>query len=388
MPSTYQVPMLLEEQGLVELLRDTLRLDLAPTIPQPLYERGQHTWRRWKELTIGLERYFEPVNIVLVGKYTELHDSYLSVVKSLEHAAMRCHRRLELTWVDAVHLERPTPSSTPSPSSSAIINRSSSSASQRGHASSNATSPHPSQTTMNHSRYHKAWHSVINAQGILIPGGFGVRGTDGMLAAAQWARENGKPYLGICLGMQIAVIEYARNVCGLASATSAEFDKTAKEPVVVSMPEIDKINMGATMRLGMRSTLFQEGSEWSRLRRLYGSKTEIRERHRHRYEVNPEHISQLQDAGMHFVGKDEKGERMEIVELKDHDWFVGVQFHPEYLSRVLQPSKPYLGFVAASASVLEPVTREQEMEIQGRSIPGGLNGSLANGMGKFGLGEF
>ncbi|KAL9062895.1 MAG: hypothetical protein Q9157_008554, partial [Trypethelium eluteriae] len=245
-----------------------------------------------------------------------------------------------------------------------------------------------SQTITNHSRYHKAWHAVINAQGILIPGGFGVRGTAGMLAAAQWARENNKPYLGICLGMQIAVIEYARHVCGLEAATSAEFDDLARDPVVVYMPEIDKVTMGGTMRLGLRKSRFQEGSEWSRLRRLYGGREEVWERHRHRYEVNPEYIERLQEAGMHFVGKDEKGERMEIVELKDHDWFVGVQFHPEYLSRVLQPSKPYLGFVAASAGVLEPVTRELELEAQGKDKTSGMNGGLVNGMGKLGLGEF
>ncbi|KAL9087612.1 MAG: hypothetical protein Q9165_006536 [Trypethelium subeluteriae] len=408
MPSTYQVPMLLEQQGLTELLRDILHLDAAPltpttltSIPISLYERGQQTWKRWKELSIGLERHFEPVNIVLVGKYTELHDSYLSVVKSLEHAAMRCHRKLELTWVDASHLERPTPSSTPTPScapssttttttttSATIPNRSTSSASQRPHALSNGASPNPSQTITNHSRYHAAWHAVINAQGILIPGGFGVRGTAGMLAAAQWARENHKPYLGICLGMQIAVIEYARHVCGLEGATSAEFDDLATDPVVMYMPEIDKATMGGTMRLGLRPTRFQEGSEWSRLRRLYGGGEEVWERHRHRYEVNPEYIGRLQEAGMHFVGKDEKGERMEIVELKDHDWFVGVQFHPEYLSRVLQPSKPYLGFVAASAGVLGPVTRELELEVQGKNKTSGMNGDLVNGLGKLGLGDF
>ena len=217
-----------------------------------------------------------------------------------------------------------------------------------------------------------------------------MRGTEGMIAAAKWARENGKPYLGICLGMQMAVIEYARNVCGMEGATSAEFDGHAQEPVVVFMPEIDKVNMGGTMRLGWRPTQFQTGSEWSRLRRLYGSKTEIGERHRHRYEVNPEYISRLQDAGMHFVGKDEKGERMEILELKGHKWFVGVQFHPEYLSRVLQPSKPYLGFVAASAGdeVLERVTRELEMAAQGESMPRVVNGGLVNGVTKLRLGDF
>jgi len=124
------------------------------------------------------------------------------------------------------------------------------------------------------------------------------------------------------------------------------------------MPEIDKTNLGGTMRLGLRPTLFQEGSEWSRLRQLYGEKKEILERHRHRYEVNPEYIDGLADGGLEFVGKDDKGVRMEILELKDHPWYVGVQFHPDYLSRVLMPSKPYLGSVAAAAGCLDKDTND------------------------------
>ena len=168
-----------------------------------------------------------------------------------------------------------------------------------------------------------------------------------MVAAAKWARTKGKPYLGICLGMQIAVIEFARSVCGLEGANSEEIHPEADHPVVVFMPEGSKTHLGGTMRLGIRPTVFQTGSEWSKLWRLYGRSPQILERHRHRYEVNPKYIDQLTEAGMNFVGKDDTGERMEVVELKDHPWFVGVQFHPEYLSRVLAPSKPYLGFVAA-----------------------------------------
>jgi len=137
------------------------------------------------------------------------------------------------------------------------------------------------------------------------------------------------------------------------------------------------------MRLGLRPTEFQPGSEWSRLRQLYGEKTEIHERHRHRYEVNPEYISKLSEAGLEFVGKDDKGVRMEILELKDHPWYVGVQFHPEYLSRVLDPSKPYLGFVAAAAGCLEKVT-EDMMKGSG-VLTNGVNGhsevdGVTNGM--------
>jgi len=139
-----------------------------------------------------------------------------------------------------------------------------------------------------------------------------------MIQAAKWARLNKKPYLGICLGMQVQVLEFARHVCDLPGATSEEFDAHAADRVIMFMPEIDKINLGGTMRLGLRPTLFQPGTEWSRLRALYGEATEVRERHRHRYEVNPAYIDRLEKAGLSFIGKDDKGERMEIVEIMDH----------------------------------------------------------------------
>lgn len=194
-----------------------------------------------------------------------------------------------------------------------------------------------------------------------------------MVQAAKWARENKIPYLGICLGMQIAVIEFARNVCDIPNASSVELNEKCLDPVVIFMPEIDKVNLGGTMRLGLRPTLFQEGSEWSRLRQMYGENKEIQERHRHRYEVNPDYVDRLAVKGLEFVGKDDKGIRMEILELKDHPWYVAVQFHPEYMSRVLQPSKPYLGFVAAASGCLEKITADCMREgVNG--IADGING--------------
>lgn len=207
-----------------------------------------------------------------------------------------------------------------------------------------------------------------------------------MVAAANWARTKQKPYLGICLGMQIAVIEYARNVCGFKEASSVELNAQTPDPVVIFMPEIDKATMGGNMRLGLRPTIFQDDSEWSRLRHLYNDEASVHERHRHRYEVNPEYITRLSEAGLTFIGKDDKGERMEIVELKDHPFFVGVQFHPEYLSRVLKPSPPYLGFVAASAGLLPEViaaTQAKGKAAAGRVNGDGgvrVNGQLANGL--------
>ncbi len=336
--STYHVPLLLEKQGLIGVLRNILKLD-ALTIPKALLIKGQRTWQEWKTLTVSQERLFESVSIALVGKYTNLHDSYLSVIKSLEHAAMACTKKLKLIWVDAAHLETQTLQSSPAD-------------------------------------YHKAWHEVCTANGILVPGGFGHRGTEGMIAAANWARKNKTPYLGICLGMQLAVIEYARNVCNIPHAASIELDERTTDPVVIFMPEIDKTTLGGTMRLGLRPTIFQHGSEWSKLRKLYGasiSDDTINERHRHRYEVNPAYVERLTQAGLDFVGKDDRGERMEIMELRDHPWFVGVQFHPEYLSRVLSPSKPYLGFVSSSAGCLDEVTAR------------GRTAGLTNGVGSGGV---
>lgn len=313
--STYHVPMLLEKQGLIVQLREMFRLDHL-TLAPALVAKGQQIWHDWKTLTSSQSRrmHLDEVTIALVGKYTNLHDSYLSVIKSLEHSAMACNRKLNLVWIDASNLEKAT-------------------------MESSAES------------YHKAWHDLCTADGVLVPGGFGHRGTEGMIAAANWARTKPKPYLGICLGMQLAVIEYARNVCGLKEAGSVELDERAPDPVVIFMPEIDKATMGGNMRLGLRATNFQEKTEWSKLRKLYHGEPSIHERHRHRYEVNPAYIDRL--SGLNFIGKDETGERMEIIELKDHPFFVGVQFHPEYLSRVLKPSPPHLGFVAASAGVLE-----------------------------------
>ncbi|KAI9665444.1 MAG: CTP synthase ura7 [Trizodia sp. TS-e1964] len=315
--STYHVPLLLEQQGLIPVLRDILKLD-ALTIPPALITKGERVWAEWTALTSAQDRLFDTVSIALVGKYTNLHDSYLSVIKSLEHAAMRCGKKLKLVWVDASNLEMKAAMDNPAD-------------------------------------FHKAWHEVCTANGILVPGGFGVRGTDGMIAAAKWARNNRTPFLGICLGMQIAVIEYARNVCNLPGAHSEELSENCTDPVVIFMPEIDKEHLGGTMRLGLRPTLFQPGSEWSKLRKLYGELPEINERHRHRYEVNPGYVNLLTQDNLQFIGKDDSGERMEILELRDHPWYVGVQFHPEYLSRVLVPSKPYLGFVAAAARCFDAV---------------------------------
>ncbi|BCR93046.1 putative CTP synthase [Aspergillus luchuensis] len=316
--TTYHVPMLLEKQKLISTITDMLDLKSIPQTPERK-EQGSRMWNDWCDLARGQDFLHDSVSIALVGKYTSLHDAYISVSKALEHAAMYCHKKVQIIWVDSSHLEDDT------------------------------ASP---------ADYHKAWHAVCTADGVLVPGGFGNRGTEGMMKAITWARTNNKPFLGVCLGMQLAVLEFCRNVANIKDVGSEELHPKAENHAIVYMPEVDKGKLGGTMRLGRHPCVFQENTEWSRLRGLYGpSVSQIEERHRHRYEVNPDMIEQIEKAGLSFIGKDTKGERMEIIEIKDHPWFVGVQFHPEYLSRVLSPSRAFLGFFAAAAGCLDEVSK-------------------------------
>ena len=209
--SLYHVPLLLDSQGLTEQLIDVLRLDQSIISPS-LVMRGGQTWNAWKELTNSRDHFFKKVRIVLVGKYTDHPDAYHSITKSLEHAAMACSRELDLINVHSGDLE--TASETNSPR-----------------------------------EYYKAWHLVHTADGVVVPGGFGVRACEGMIAAIKMCREQKRPFLGICLGLQLAAIEFARHKCDLPEANSTEFDENAAEPLIIEMPEIDKTTMGATMRL-------------------------------------------------------------------------------------------------------------------------------------------
>ena len=380
--SLYHVPLLLESQGLITLVSDVLCLDKLNASPG-LIRKGGQTWSAWKELTISQDHLHESVSIVLVGKYTDHPDSYHSVVKSLEHAAMACSRKLVLINVDAEHLEKASSINSPK-------------------------------------EFHKAWHQVYTTDGILVPGGWGKRGSEGMISAIKTCRQQKTPFLGICLGLQLAAIEFARNECNLPDAFSEEFDDETPDPFIIHMPEVNKQTMGATARLGNRPTIFQPGSEWSKIYKLYkqdqvssppatngtsppaarngeleaaqvnstpkdtsianGTTSHspspsnpppliINERHRHRYEVNPDHIPTLEAAGLNFVGRDDSGKRMEILELRDHPYFVGVQFHPEFTSRVLRPSKPFFGFVAASAGMLDEI-----LEGKGKGLVDGSEG--------------
>lgn len=304
--STYHVPLLLNQQGILESLTTKLNLN-SINVSDQQKSRGAQLWEKWQNLTRSHDGLENDVQIVLVGKYTKQQDSYISVVKSLEHAALACKRRLSLKWIDASDLEAGA------------------------------------------ANYENAYTLLRQADGVLVPGGFGSRGTEGMITAAKWARENKIPYLGVCLGLQIGVIEYARNVMGLQGAHSTELDPKTPHPVVDTMPDLDQDNKGGTMRLGLQQTFMQSNTEWSTIRKLYNMYDTVSERHRHRYEINPQYVDRIESAGLTFVGKDDTGKRMEVFELQDHPYYIGVQYHPEYLTRPLVPSPPFLGLVAAAS---------------------------------------
>ncbi|XP_065056972.1 CTP synthase 1-like [Rhopilema esculentum] len=311
--SVYKVPLLLQKQGLVDYFANKLNIDFNAS-SRSASPTKRNFLAKWKELADRDGSPFEEVTIALVGKYIKLEDAYISVIKALKHASLACKRKLKIKYVDAEYLEEDIRNEDPV-------------------------------------KYHEAWQTLCSCDGILVPGGFGSRGTEGKVRAAEWARKTMKPYLGICLGLQIAVIEFARNVLGWKDANSTELDPNTPHPVVVDMPEHNPGQMGGTMRLGKRKTVFKNIE--SPIKHLYRNKDFIEERHRHRYEVNPSFVAQFEERGMNFVGTDVDGQRMEIIELKDHPYFVAVQFHPEFLSRPLKPSPPYLGFILASIEKLQ-----------------------------------
>ena len=296
-PNIYHVPLMLQEQGLCEILG--------------VDHRATDLLKDWKTMAHHLDTLTEAVHIGMVGKYTNLSDAYLSVIKSLQHAAMAVDRKLVIDWIEASHLE-----------------------SDWG----------------NEEEKKSAWDLLKKADGVLVPGGFGDRGVDGKIAAAHYARTTQTPYLGICLGLQVATIEFCRNVLNLEGANSTEFDENAPTAAVVFMPEISKTHLGGTMRLGTRPTLWQVDE--CKIRTLYGEGEAVDERHRHRYEVNPDLIERIEAEGLVFVGKDETGQRCEIFELTNHPYYVGVQYHPEFKSRPGRPSPPFLGLLKASTGQL------------------------------------
>lgn len=308
-PSTYHVPLLLEKENFLLILSKKLNLN---NISNDKLIKGKELFVNWKKFTSMIDESFQVVNISIVGKYVELKDSYLSVIKALEHSSLRFKRKLNIIWIDASDLENDS-----------------------------------------HKNYNESWTLLKSSDGILIPGGFGYRGISGMIKAAEYARKSNIPYLGICLGMQVAVIEFCRNVLGYKNTNSMEFDSKISEDdaCLVFMPEIDKESFGGTMRLGSKLTIFEKNIEWSIIKRFYKDCDEIYERHRHRYEVNKLFVNEMESNDFIFIGKDSKKQRMEIFELKNHRYFCGTQFHPEFTSKVLNPSKFFLSFFSRASGI-------------------------------------
>jgi CTP synthase len=278
----YHVPLMVEDEGLDEYVMDELGLaeDALPA------ERRTNEWR-----DIVTREATEEIDIALVGKYA-LEDAYISIHESLKHAGFETNTDVNVLWVDADEMDD-------------------------AHAD-----------------------RLEQADGIIVPGGFGARGIDGKLEAVRYARENGVPFLGLCLGFQMAVVEYARNVCGFEGAHSAEMDEDTPHPVIDILPEQYEVeDMGGTMRLGAHETDIEPGT----LAHEVYDDTACTERHRHRYEVNPDYIDDLETAGMVFSGR--ASNRMEILELPAHPFFFGTQFHPEFRSRPGRASPPFLAFV-------------------------------------------
>ena len=293
----YQIPISLYEQSVLNKVANHLGFDVPDSLPM---------LDDWKHMADKVDRLEEQVHIAMVGKYTGLSDSYLSVIKALQHSAYAVDRKLVIDWIESTDLD-------------------------------------PHDVTEKHD---EAWGLLKAADGILVPGGFGNRGVEGKIAAANYARINNVPYLGVCLGLQIATIEFCRNVLGLENANSTEFDENTPNPAVVFMPEISKTHMGGTMRLGTKPTPFLVDD--CKMRRLYGGAGHVDERHRHRYEVNPDLIERIEAEGLVYVGKDETGQRCEIMELENHPYYVGTQYHPEFKSRPNRPSPPFLGLLKAA----------------------------------------
>ena len=283
----YEVPLLLEHEGLCRVVCRKLHLDCG--------EPDMTEWRALVDKIHGVHRH---VRIALVGKYVGLHDAYLSVVESLFHAGTACDANVEIQWVDSETL-----------------------------TSDNIA------------------HKLCGCSGILVPGGFGDRGIEGMIQAAQYARENNVPYFGICLGMQIMVMEFARGVLGYADANSSEFTPNGKHNVIALMADQQgNIPKGGTMRLGKYPCTVAPGTKMAE---CYGQ-TEIWERHRHRYEFNNDFRQEMQDAGLVISGTSPDGRLVETVELPGRAFHLGAQFHPEFKSRPNRAHPLFKGFIAAA----------------------------------------
>lgn len=290
----YEVPLLLEKAGVADFILKNFKVK----------PRKKPNWSAWKKLVKQSKRDKPKVSVALVGKYIELQDAYMSVREALDHAALSLGVEVEIRWIHSAELEK--------------------------------------------KRVNKGlWEEVKSANGILVPGGFGDRGIEGKIMAAKYARENNVPYLGLCLGMQLMVVEFGRHVFSDENVNSTEFDRAASHPVIdLMIDQRDITDKGGTMRLGLYPCELQPGSIASK---AYKEKL-VNERHRHRFEFNNAYRESLGQAGMRFSGISPDGKLVEIAELDGHPFMVGTQFHPEFLSR---PTRPHPLFVAYMRAICE-----------------------------------
>lgn len=287
LPNLYEAPIMLEQSNFSKVVCDELNLKT----PEP-------DLKEWQEMVEKIKMRPFAINIGLVGKYVSLHDAYLSVVEALNHAGYYHNSHVEIHWIDS--------------------------------------------EMINEANYQE---KLKDLDGIIIPGGFGDRGIEGMILACKYARENNLPYFGICLGMQITVIEYARNVLGLNEADSREFNENAKDKVIDYMPgQNDDIDKGGTLRLGAYPCILKENSM---IKKYYGINN-ISERHRHRYEFNNDYRDLFEKNGLVLSGISPDGRLVETVELSDKPFFIGVQFHPEFKSRPNRAHPLFVGFIEAT----------------------------------------
>ncbi|MBT3351634.1 MAG: CTP synthase [Nitrospinaceae bacterium] len=284
----YEVPLKFNEEGLDQIIVDSLDLSRA----------GEPDLTPWKEIVRKTRETTVETEIAIVGKYVDLKESYKSLSEALSHGGLANDVKVTLRYVDSEEIE--------------------------GQGSSKLLS---------------------QVHGILIPGGFGQRGIEGKIEAVQYARERLVPFFGICLGMQCAIVEYARNICGLLNANSAEFSEDTPHPVVDFMPGQEDVAMGGTMRLGSYPGILRPGSLASS---VYGGASRIEERHRHRYEVNNEYRESLEEGGLRFSGLSPDERLVEIIELPEHPFFIGCQFHPEFKSAPYEPHPLFSEFIAAA----------------------------------------
>jgi CTP synthase len=300
-PILYEIPLLLDKTCIADLLLE--RLDLQA--------RHKPDWKEWKALVTKVQKPKPIVNVALVGKYVELHDAYISVREALIHAALANGVELNLYWVHSTDLEK-----------------------------------------------NKGWDILKQVDGIVVPGGFGSRGIEGKIKAATFARENKIPYLGLCLGMQVMVIEFARSVLMHERANSSEFDRSTTAPIIDLMPEQhDVTEKGGTMRLGLYPCQLRPGTI---AREAYQTE-EVQERHRHRFELNNDFRPELEKAGMICSGVSPDNRLVEIAEIKDHPFMLGAQFHPEFLSR---PNRPHPLFARFIKAVRERMITGRDQEIE------------------------